>query len=54
MLSAIGDSNNSRAVKKLMEVAKSDPSIELRKKAISLLGESDDPEAIKFLEGLVR
>jgi hypothetical protein len=37
-----------------MEVAKSDSSFNLRKKAISLLAESDDPEAVKFLEGLVR
>jgi HEAT repeat protein len=54
LLSALAEAEDKRALKKLIAVAKSDPSVKLRKKAIALLGESDDPEAVKFLEGLIK
>lgn len=44
---------DSRAVDKLLEIAKSDPDRELRKKAIFWLGQSRDPRAAQFLEELI-
>jgi HEAT repeat protein len=41
-------------LRKLIEVAKSDPSPKMRRKAIEALGESDDPEAAEFLEKIIR
>ena len=42
------------ALQKLMAIAKSDPSPELRKEAIFWIGQSRDPEAIKFLEDFLK
>jgi HEAT repeat protein len=49
-----GDSPQKRALRKLMQIAKSDPSIEIRRQAIHWLGESRDPEAKKFLEEILK
>ena len=37
-----------------MTIARSDPSVEQRKLAVRYLGESKDPEALKFLEELLK
>jgi HEAT repeat protein len=37
-----------------MTIAKSDQSVEMRKVAVRFLGESKDPEALKFLEELLK
>ncbi|HJQ25140.1 MAG TPA: HEAT repeat domain-containing protein [Blastocatellia bacterium] len=42
------------ALHKLMAIARSDPSPELRKEAIFWIGQSRDPEAIKFLEDILK
>jgi len=42
------------AVRKLMTIARSDPSVEQRKLAVRFLGDSKDPEALKFLEELLK
>lgn len=42
------------ALRKLMAIGKSDPSPELRKEAIFWIGQSQDPEAIKFLEDILK
>ena len=45
--------NSPRAVDKLMEIAKSDPNSELRKKAIFWLGQSRDPRVQQFLIDMI-
>jgi HEAT repeat protein len=42
------------AVDKLFEIARTEPDMELRKKAIFWLGQSDDPRAAGFLERLIQ
>jgi hypothetical protein len=37
-----------------MDVARRDSSVELRKMAVHWLGESRDPEALRFLEDLLK
>jgi len=53
ILDALGDAERVEALQKLMAVAQRDPSIKLRRRAIALLGESEDPVAFKFLEELM-
>ncbi|HWP42173.1 MAG TPA: HEAT repeat domain-containing protein [Blastocatellia bacterium] len=45
---------NKQALRKLMEVAKSDASVKLRKSAVTCLGRSKDPEAMKFIEEILK
>jgi HEAT repeat protein len=54
LLRAFGNSKQKSAVHKLMTIARSDPSVEQRKLAVRYLGESKDPEALKFLEELLK
>ncbi|MEN3333258.1 MAG: hypothetical protein V7641_2623 [Blastocatellia bacterium] len=42
------------ALRKLMAIGKSDPSPEARKEAIFWIGQSHDPEALKFLEEILK
>ena len=42
------------ALMKLMQIAKTDPSPTLRKRAIIFIGQSDDPEATQFLVDLLK
>jgi HEAT repeat protein len=49
-----GDSPQKRALRKLMQIAKSDASVDMRRSAIHWLGESRDPEAAKYIEEIVR
>lgn len=43
-----------RALRKLMEVAKSDASVDVRRSAVHWLGQSKDPEALKFIEEILK
>ena len=54
LLRAFGNSKQKSAVRKLMTIARSDPSVEQRKLAVRYLGDSKDPEALKFLEELLK
>ena len=54
LLRAFGDSKQKVAVRKLMLIARNDQSVEMRKIAVRYLGESKDPEALKFLEDLLK
>lgn len=45
--------HDARVVPLLGEAAKSDKNIEVRKKAIALLGQCDDPRSLKILEDIV-
>jgi hypothetical protein len=54
LLRGFGDSNQKSAVRKLMTIARNDQSVELRKTAVRYLGQSKDPEALKFLEDLLK
>ena len=44
---------DSKAVDKLMDIAKNDKDREMRSKAVFWLGQSRDPRAVKFLEDLI-
>ena len=44
---------DSKAVDKLMDIAKNDKDREMRSKAVFWLGQSRDPRAVKFLEGVI-
>jgi tetratricopeptide (TPR) repeat protein len=54
LLRAFGESSQKSAVRKLMIIARNDQSVELRKLAVRYLGQSKDPEAMKFLEDLLK
>ncbi len=54
LIRGFGDSKHKVAVRKLMTIARNDPSVEMRKIAVRYLGESKDPEALKFLEDLLK
>jgi HEAT repeat protein len=54
VLRALADTKQKAALRKLLDVARREPNLELRKLAIRLLGESDDPEAARFLEELLK
>jgi len=49
-----GRSPNKSGIRKLMTIARNDPSVEMRKRAVQFLGQSKDPEAMKFLEDLLK
>jgi HEAT repeat protein len=54
LLMVLAQSRSKTALLKLMEIAKTSTSLELRKRAIFWLGQSKDPEAKKFIEGLLK
>jgi HEAT repeat protein len=54
LIRGFGDSQQKSAVRKLISIAKDSSSVELRKMAVRLLGESNDPEARKFLEDILK
>jgi len=54
ILEALGDSDEKPALQKLMQVATSDASLKLRKRAVNLIAKSNDPNAMKFLEQLLK
>lgn len=53
-LFAFSQSRSKDAVQKLIQVAKNDSSMTIRRKAVTYLGQSRDPEAVKFLEELLK
>lgn len=54
ILDAVGHYQNRRAALKLMEVVRSNAPVERRKRAITWLSRSKDPEVLKFLEDMLR
>jgi hypothetical protein len=54
LMRGFGDSHQKNAVRKLIAIARSNDAVDLRKLAVRLLGESKDPEALKFLEDLLK
>src|SRR5712692_5951453 len=54
ILFMLSESTQKDALRKLMEVARNDPSLKLRQAAIHFLSQSTDPEAKKFVEGLIK
>lgn len=54
MLFAFSQSRSKEGLQKLMQVAKTDASMTLRKKAIVYLGQSNDPESSKLLEEILK
>jgi HEAT repeat protein len=54
ILHSLSESRQKGALRKLMDVARRDPSIEMRKMAIHWIGESKDPEALRFLEEILK
>ena len=54
ILDALSEAGGAAALQKIISVARSDASMAVRKHAIELLGESDDPAALTYLEGLLR
>ncbi|MEJ7709005.1 MAG: HEAT repeat domain-containing protein [Pyrinomonadaceae bacterium] len=54
LLQALGQSRQKTALQKLINVARADASVEMRKQAVRMLGESKDPEALKFVEELLK
>jgi HEAT repeat protein len=54
IIDLLGESRESAALNKLMQIAAGDSSTRLRKEALSAIGESDHPDAIAFLEKLLR
>ena len=53
LIFAMSRTNDKRAIRKMMDIARRDSSVELRKQAIFWLGRSHDPEAQKFLEDIL-
>jgi len=54
LLNEFGESNQKTALRKLMQIARSDASVELRRQAIQRIGQSKDPEALRFLEDILK
>jgi HEAT repeat protein len=54
LLDALGESEHKTALRKLMQIARSDASVELRRQAIQQIGRSKDPEALRFLEDILK
>ena len=51
---AFAQTGKKRGLQKLMDIAKRDSSLEARKQAIFWLGQSNDPEAARFLEEILK
>ncbi|HYE73790.1 MAG TPA: HEAT repeat domain-containing protein, partial [Blastocatellia bacterium] len=54
LLHALSESHSKEALNKLMQIARTDPSLKNRKTAVFRLGQSRDPEVLKFLEELLK
>ena len=54
IIRAFARSNHNKATRKLLDIAKNDPSDRLQLEAIYSLGTSRDPEVIRFLESLIK
>ena len=51
-MSALVNSGDKQAVDKLMDIAKKDESMQMRRRAINILGQSSDERVKKFLTDL--
>ncbi len=54
ILNALAETEQKSALRKVIDVARREPNTELRKKAVSLLGQWKDPDAARFLEELLK
>jgi HEAT repeat protein len=54
ILEALSEAESAAALQKIIAAARNDPSIAVRRQAVELLGESDDPVALNFLEALLK
>lgn len=54
LIRTLGESKEVAAVRKLIAIARNDQSVDLRKLAVRILGESRHPEALQFLEDLLK
>jgi HEAT repeat protein len=54
LIFGFSQSRSKSALNKLMQIARSDSSLEARKRAIFWLGHSDDPEAKKLIEAILK
>jgi HEAT repeat protein len=54
IISALGSTGQKPATKKLMDIARSESSMTLKKRAVSALSRSKDPEVLSFLEELIK
>jgi HEAT repeat protein len=54
IIRTLGEANDINAVRKLISIARTDQTLDLRKLAVRVLGESKHPEALKFLEDLLK
>jgi HEAT repeat protein len=54
LIRSFGDSPQKNAIRKLISIARDSTSVDLRKLAVRMLGESKDPDALKFLEDLLK
>ncbi len=54
IVSAMARADNKATLTKLMAIAKNDSSLEVKKRAILALGQSKDPEVVRFLEDLLK
>src|SRR6185312_8493887 len=54
LIRTLGEAHDVTAVRKLIAIARNDSSVDLRKMAVRVLGESRHPEALKFLEDLLK
>lgn len=54
IIQSFGKTKQSQAARKLLDIAKNDKSDKLRLEAIYALRDSNSPEAVKFLEELIK
>ncbi|HEV2802665.1 MAG TPA: HEAT repeat domain-containing protein [Pyrinomonadaceae bacterium] len=54
LINALGGSKQKTALRKLMQIARTDPSLDHRRQAIQRIGDSRDPEALRFLEDILK
>ncbi|HEX8128330.1 MAG TPA: HEAT repeat domain-containing protein [Pyrinomonadaceae bacterium] len=54
LLNALGESNQKTALRKLMQIARTDASLDLRRQAVQRIGQNKDPEALRFLEDILK
>lgn len=54
IVSALGRTGRKEATRKLMDIARSESSIVIKKRAIAALSQSNDPEVLTFLEELIK
>lgn len=54
IVETIGHYQSRRATQKLMDIVRSNAPVERRKKALSMLSKSKDPEVLRFLEDLLK